>query len=183
MNHSYRTCFRRYSFITRQKNTLIIRIQKYGSTWTMQKFQSQWLRIKETWFKTLSTNSRWVPVSPTNKLKLIKSKCKEMRILLLLRSMLSSLVLWNYHQREGNRWDVQCQATWPEHFNRSEMNLSHVRKFQQGLGMALLPKATKEGEHRNQGNHKLFLNTRPSCHRVCLSRFSQLYLSEELEGL
>ena len=102
-------------------------------------------------------------------------------------SMLSSLVLWNYHQREGNRGDVQCQATWPEHFNRSEMNLSHVTKFQQGLGMALLPKATKEGEHRNQGNHKLFLNMRPSGHRVCLSRFSQLtpklYLSDELEGL
>ena len=90
-------------------------------------------------------------------------------------------------QREGNRGDVQCQATWPEHFNRSEMNLSHVTKFQQGLGMALLPKATKEGEHRNQGNHKLFLNMRPSGHRVCLSRFSQLtpklYLSDELEGL
>ena len=89
-------------------------------------------------------------------------------------SMLSSLVLWNYHQREGNRGDVQCQATWPEHFNRSEMNLSHVTKFQQGLGMALLPKATKEGEHRNQGNHKLFLNMRPPGHRVCLSRCSQL---------
>ena len=56
--------------------------------------------------------------------------------------MLSSLVLRNYHQQEGNRGDVQRQVTWPEHFNRSEMNLSHVRKFQQGLGMALLPKAT-----------------------------------------
>ena len=54
------------------------------------------------------------------------------------------------------------------------MNLSHVRKVQQGLGMALPAKATKEGEHRNQGNHKRFLNMRPSGHRVCLSRFSQL---------
>ena len=70
----------------------------------------------------------------------------------------------------------------PEHFYRSEMNLSHVRKFQQGLGVALLRKATKDGEHRNQGNHKLFLNMRPSGHRVCLSRFSS-YLSDELEGL
>ena len=77
-------------------------------------------------------------------------------------------------EREGNRGDVQCQATWPEHFNRSEVNLSHVTKFQQGLGMVLLPKATKEGEHRNQGNHKLFLNMRPPGHRVCLSRCSQL---------
>ena len=55
-----------YSLTTRQKNTLIIRIQKYGSALTIQQFQSLWLRIKETWFKTLSTNSRWVPVSPTS---------------------------------------------------------------------------------------------------------------------
>ena len=86
----------------------------------------------------------------------------------------ASIVKLPSSEREGNRGDVQCQVTWPEHFNRSEMNLSHVTKFQQGLGMALLPKATKEGEHRNQGNHKLFLNVHPSGHRVCLSRFSQL---------
>ena len=87
----------------------------------------------------------------------------------------ASIVKLPSSEREGNRGDVQCQVTWPEHFNRSEMNLSHVTKFQQGLGMALLPKATKEGEHRNQGNHKPFLNTRPSGQRVCgLSRFSQL---------
>ena len=40
--------------------------------------------------------------------------------------MLSSLVLWNYHQRERNRGDVQCQATWPEHFYRSEIGTCHM---------------------------------------------------------
>ena len=87
----------------------------------------------------------------------------------------ASIVKLPSSEREGNRGDVQCQATWPEHFNRSEMNLSYVRKFpEQGLGMAPLPKATKEGEHRNQGNHKLCLNMRPPGDRVCLSRCSQL---------
>ena len=66
------------------------------------------------------------------------------------------------------------------------MNLSHIRRFQQGLGMALLPKATKEGEHRNQGNHKLFLNMLPSVIEYACPVFHNSlpsYLSDELEGL
>ena len=81
------------------------------------------------------------------------------------------------------------KATWPEHFNRSEMNLSHVTKFQQGLGMALLPKVTKRLKRASIATKEI-INFFSTCVRqvieyACPVVHNSLpsYLSDELEGL
>ena len=38
----------------------------------------------------------------------------------------ASIVKLPSSEREGNRGDVQCQATWPEHFYRSEIGTCHM---------------------------------------------------------
>ena len=92
------------------------------------------------------------------------------------------------HQREGYRGDIQCQNSWPEHFQRSEMELSRVRNFPQGIHKALLPHTTEEGKHRNQGIHKFLYNVHSPGRRVrftlqCFHNSLPSYLSDELEGL
>ncbi len=51
---------------------------------------------------------------------------------------------------KGYRGGVQCQATWSEHFKRSQMELSRAGNLSQSLGKALLPQAVEEGELCNE---------------------------------
>ena len=66
-----------------------------------------------------------------------------------------------------------CQVTWPDHFQTSEMELSCVRNFPQGLSKALIPQASEEGMRHSQGTYNFLHNMHPSSHRAHFSSFSQ----------